>query len=243
MADEANPTQETTIDAAVTTDTAAVENPPETGGDDRATDTTADESKPADAKPEGKTFDEAYVKKLRDEAAANRVKGEEKAAKAAKEAAEAAEKALTEKLAKALGLVEEETPDPAALLKAAEEQAAEVARERDAYAEKLRNLLRKDAISEAAKTVDGDLAAILDSRKIASEIENLDTAADDFAAQVAAIVKDAVDSNPKLKKTVQVAAPRSGGDNSGGNAAPRRGPRTVDEIRRELREKRERDGF
>lgn len=243
MADEATPQESSTTDSVVVTDTATVETTAtSTGDDDRVTETTATD-KPAEAKPEGKTFDEAYVKKLRDEAAANRVKGDEKAAQAAKDAAAAAEKALTEKLAKALGLVEEETPDPAALLKAAEEQAAEVARERDTYAEKLRNLLRKDALSDAAKAVDGDLDAIFDSRKIAGEIESLDTTADEFAAQVAAIVSAAVESNPKLKKTVQAAAPRSGGDNSGGNATTRRGPRTVDEIRRELREKRERDGF
>lgn len=249
MADEAKtPNQEsntggdaTAVEASGTENSAVETNQDAgTGGDDRATETAGD--KPTEAKPEGKTFDEKYVKELRAEAAKHRATAEEKAAQAAKDAAAAAEKALTEKLAKALGLVEDETPDPAALLVAAEEQKAEVARERDAYAEKLRELVRKDAISAAVSAVEGDLDAVSDSRKITAEVEKLDTTADDFAAQVAAIVSAAVDSNPKLKKTVQATAPsRSGGDNTGGNATTRRGPQTVDEIRRAMAEKRKRD--
>ncbi|WP_425302952.1 hypothetical protein [Nocardia otitidiscaviarum] len=247
MADEAD-VQETVND---TVDTPAGGNPaPEPGGDVQATETENPvgdtDPNPEPEKPVEKTYDEKYVKKLRDEAAAARVKGKEAAEQAAKEAAEKAQKELVEQIGRITGLIKDDTPtDPAELLKAAQEREQELAAERDAAAEKLRNYARKDAISAAAKATDGDLESILDSRKVISKIEKLDTNADDFAAQVAAIVSDAVESNPKLKQApAQAAAPRSGGDLSGGNAAPKpRGPKSVDDIRRAKREARERDGF
>lgn len=244
MADEATP-QETATEANETANE-AVENATEAttdiGADVQGTETDTQESDKAKAAadPEISRLNKE-VDKLRKEAAAARVKGNEKAVQAAQDAATKATSELVEKLRATLGLDPAE-PDPAELLKAAEEQKAEFARERDEYAEKLRNYARKDAISDAAKATDGDLDSILDSRKISAAVEKLDTSADDFAAQVAEIVKDAVDSNPKLKKApAQVAAPRSGGDLSGGNASPSRGSGTVDDIRRAMREKRERD--
>lgn len=241
MADEAD-AQETLVDDTV--DTPAEETAvPEPGGDVQATETDkpeTDSAKP-EADPEIARLNRE-VDKLRKEAAAARVKGNEKATTAAQEAAKQATTDLVEKLRATLGLDPAE-PDPAELLKAAEKQAADFAAERDSYAEKLRGYARKDAISDAAKAVEGDLDAILDSRKIAADIEKLDTTADDFAAQVAEIVKGAVDSNPKLKKApAQVAAPRSGGDLSGGNAAPKPGsPKSVEDLIREQRERRARE--
>nr|WP_280389903.1 hypothetical protein [Nocardia wallacei] len=245
MADEATPQETTTENAPAETVEAPADavKAPVSGGDVQATETDKADESVKDEKP-AKSYDEAYVKKLRDEAAAARVKGKEAAEKARQEAAEAAEKALTEKWAKALGLVkdDDEPADPAELLKQAEEREKQLAQERDSYAERLRNYARKDAITDAARAADGDLDSILDSRKVISEIEKLDTTADDFAAQVEAIVKDAVDSNPKLKKAVdRASAPRSGGDLSGGNAAPKpRGPKTVDDFRREYAERNKR---
>ncbi|MET8430155.1 hypothetical protein [Nocardia sp. NPDC004860] len=241
MADEAD-AQETLVDETV--DTSAEETAaPELGGDVQATETEkaeTDSAKP-EVDPEIARLNRE-VDKLRKEAAANRVKGNEKAETAAQEAAKKATTDLVEKLRATLGLDPAE-PDPAELLKAAEKQAADFAAERDSYAEKLRSYARKDALADAAKGVDGDLDAILDSRKIAGEIEKLDTTADDFATQVAEIVSAAVASNPKLKKApAQAAAPRSGGDLSSGNAAPKpNAAKTVEDLIRERRERRDRE--
>lgn len=246
MADEATPQENTptgTDDAPVvsTTETET----PVPGGDDQVTETAdADtESAKPEADPEIARLNRE-VDKLRKEAAANRVKGNEKAEAAAQEAAKKATTELVEKLRETLGLDPAE-PDPAELLKAAEKQAADFAAERDSYAEKLREYARKDAVSIAAKATDADPDALLDSRKVTEAINKLDTKADDFLAQVAEVVSAAVESNPKLKKTAaQVAAPRSGGDLSGGTGAPKTpGPKSVDDIRREKREKRENGGL
>jgi hypothetical protein len=246
MADEATPQETTTenppTEAPANADTANVDTPA-VGADVQGTETETPADTPEPEKPASKVYDEAYVKKLREEAAAARVKGKEAAEQAKKDAAAAAEQALTEKWAKALGLVKDDEPaDPAELLKQAEEREKQIAAERDAAAERLRAYERKDAVTKAVNAVDGDLESILDSRKVSAEIEKLDTTADDFAAQVAAIVSAAVESNPKLKKApAQVAAPRSGGDLSGGNAAPKsHGPKTVEDFRREIAERNKR---
>lgn len=237
MADEATPQETTESVEDVTDNTDTDIDPTEDPGTD-VQGAEADVETPAEDKaPAEKTYGETYVKKLRAEAANLRVNGKKEAEKAALEAAAAAEKALTEKWAKALGLAAEDAePDPAELLKQAEQQAQEAARERDAFAERLRDYARKDAITTAAnaKDVSGDLEAILDSRKISREVEKLDTEADDFPAQVAAIVKEAVESNPKLKKVAQVAPSRSGGDLSGGNADRRSTGTSVDDFRDQI---------
>ncbi|MGY1946577.1 hypothetical protein [Nocardia asiatica] len=245
MADEANTVQETTTENNVDTTVDTPVDVSASGADVQGTDTdttTDGETSKNDVDPEISRLNKE-VDRLRKEAAANRVKGNEKAEKAAQEAAKKATEELVAKLGKQLGLIADDAePDPAELLRAAEEQKALFARERDEYAEKLRNYARKDALNDAAKAIEGDIEAIRDSVKINTEIAKLDTTADDFAAQVAAIVSAAVESNPKLKKApAQVAAPRSGGDLSGGNASPSRGPKSVDEIRRAMREKRDRD--
>ncbi|MBF6326581.1 hypothetical protein IU451_29215 [Nocardia cyriacigeorgica] len=249
MADEATAQETTTENAPVETVSAPAETvdttTPEIGGDVQATETatvdTADSSPEPDKQSTEKTYDEKYVKKLRDEAAAARVKGKEAAEQAAKEAAEKAQKELAEQIGKALGLIQDETPPaPEELLKQATEREAQIAKERDAAAERLRAYERKDALTAAASKVDGDLASLLDSRTVNAAIESLDTNADDFASQVEAIVSAAVENNPKLKKApAQVAAPRSGGDMSGGNASPNsNGEKDVDYWRRDFREKR-----
>ncbi|MFD3594279.1 hypothetical protein ACFWU5_16245 [Nocardia sp. NPDC058640] len=243
MADEANtPAEPTTENAAVDTPAPAAEpvDTPDVGADVQGTETGEIEpvTEPAETGKEPKSFDEAYVKKLRQEAAAARVNGVAAAEKAAQEAAKAAQDELTEKLGRALGLISDDTPpDPADLLKAAQERETQLAADRDAVAEKLRNFERRDALTRAANTAEADLEAILDSRKVNEAIAKLDTNADDFAAQVAEIVSAAVETNPKLKKApAQAAAPRSGGDMSGGNATPNsNGEKDIDFYRREYR--------
>lgn len=241
MADEATPQETTTenvVDVVEATPVETVDSP-DIGADVQGTETETLAESPADEveKPAEKTYDEKYVKKLRDEAAAARVKGREVAEQAAKEAAEKAQRELSEQIGRALGLIKDDTPpDPAELLKQAQEREQALAAERDAAAEKLRNYARKDALTAAAAKVDGDLASLLDSRTVNAAIEKLDTNADDFASQVEALVSAAVENNPKLKKTVQAAAPRSGGDMSGGNAAPNsQGEKDIDYFRRTFR--------
>ncbi|MBF6358193.1 hypothetical protein IU449_27225 [Nocardia higoensis] len=241
MADEATP-QETvtetveTVVEAVETVTGANENT-DIGTDVQGAETESPADNPVEPeKPAEKTYDEKYVKKLRDEAAAARVKGKEAAEQAAKEAADAAQKALTEQIARTLGLINDDAPpDPAELLKQAQERETALAAERDAVAERLRNYARKDALTAAAAKVDGDLTSLLDSRTVNAAIESLDTDADDFATQVEALVAAAVENNPKLKKVDRVSAPRSGGDMSNGNAAPNAGEKDIDYFRRTYR--------
>jgi hypothetical protein len=250
MADEATPQETTTENTPIEpaeTPAAPIENPV-SGDSVQATDTDT-VAADSDADKAAKTYDESYVKKLRDENAAARVKAKdaEKAAQeAARQAQEAADaqKSLTEKLGRALGFVQDDAPlAPEELLKQAAERESQIAAERDTVAERLRNYERRDALTRAATTNEGDLEAILDSRRVNEAIAKLDTTADDFASQVDAIVSAAIENNPKLKKTaVQVAAPRSGGDLSGGNGAPKpTGDKSVEDVIRERREKRARD--
>lgn len=245
MADEANtPAESTTENAPVDTPAPApVDTPPAPGDAVQATDADPAADTTTDQPADSKSYDESYVKKLRQEAAEARVKGKD-AEKAAQEAAQqaadalAAQKDLTDKLGRALGLIQDDTPpDPADLLKAAQEREAQLAADRDAVAERLRNFERRDALTRAANSAEADLEAVLDSRKVNEAIAKLDTNADDFAAQVAEVVSAAVESNPKLKKApAQAAAPRSGGDMSGGNATPNsQGEKDIDFYRREYR--------
>ncbi|WP_063023832.1 hypothetical protein [Nocardia niwae] len=244
MADEANP-QEITIENSTTDTTADIPvdtvDTPDIGADVQGTETDTTETEPekTDSAPDPEVARlKKELEKARREAAANRVKGNEKAEQAAKDAADAAQKALTEQIARTLGLIKDDTPpDPADLLAQAQERERQIAQERDTAAERLRAYERKDALTAAASKVDGDLASLLDSRSVNAAIEKLDTTADDFAAQVEAIVSAAVENNPKLKKApAQAAAPRSGGDMSGGNASPNStGEKDIDSFRRDVR--------
>ncbi|MDH6282810.1 hypothetical protein [Prescottella agglutinans] len=239
MADEATTTDVSAdVTDPVETPTPAVEPVETVPGEDSGSSVQA--ADPAPEAPAEKTYSEDYVRKLRKEAADNRVKGTE----AAKQAAEDAERALTERLGKALGFIKDDGPvDPAQLLEQAAAEKDAIARERDTSEAQLRAYQVKDALNTAASKHDGDTSILLPFLKGEGLLDKLDPSTDDFAAQVDALVSEAVTNNPKLKKEpVQVAAPRSGGDLSGGNAAPKAGgPKSIDDLRRERREKRERD--
>jgi hypothetical protein len=248
MADEATPQETTTenapVDNAETSQVDAVDSV--SGGDVQATDTTAaaTDSAKEPEKAAAKTYDEAYVKKLRDEAANARVKGKEAAEQAAKDAADAAQKALTEQIARTLGLIKDDTPpDPAELLKQAADRESQLASERDSVANELRTLRIEKALAAAAEKFDGDTSILAPYLTGTGALKNLDPSADDFATQVEAVVSAAVESNPKLKKApVQAAAPRSGGDLSGGNGAPKpNADKSIDDLRREKRERAQRE--
>lgn len=165
--------------------------------------------------PEPKTFDEAYVKKLRDEAAQGRVKSKELEGKLTD--AEERQQAQMDAIAKALGLKEDDgPPDPEQLtqqLTAAQEQAQQ--REVE-----LRTLRVERAAEKAAREHGADVDTLLDSRAFAQKLSDLDPAADDFAATVSDLVKTTVDSNPKYKAAQ--AATSSSADFSSGPGEQRK---------------------
>jgi hypothetical protein len=145
------------------------------------------------------------LKKLRDEAAGNRVKAKDLAEKlAAKEAADAER---MDKLAKAFGVKPEElTPEQIAEQAQAERDTskAEAARLADAVRQSKVEL----AVYRNAAALEADGNALLDSRSFLSEVAGLDPAADDFAEQVKAAITKTVDAQPQYKLTPgQPAAP------------------------------------
>lgn len=168
-----------------------------------------DDTSQQDKGPEPKTFDEVYVKKLRDEAASRRATAKELETKLSE--AEQRQQAQMDAIAKALGLKEDDSPpDPEQLTKqltAAQEQAAQ--RETE-----LRTLRVERAAERAAREHGADVDTLLDSRSFASKLADLDPTADDFAATVSDLVKTTVDSNPKYR--VAQAATSSSADFSSG---------------------------
>ncbi|QVJ03055.1 hypothetical protein KGD82_13555 [Nocardiopsis eucommiae] len=169
------------------------------------TDTTT----PKEQGPEPKTFDEAYVKKLRDENAAQRVKAREEAE--ARTAAEERQQAQLDAIAQALGLKDADQPptvdELTAQLTAAQQQAAE----RDAA---YRQLTVERAAERAAREHGADVDTLLDSRSFAQKLSDLDPSAEDFADAVSGLVKQTVEDNPKYR-LAQAAASSSADFSSG----------------------------
>ncbi|OZC55067.1 hypothetical protein CH289_07685 [Rhodococcus sp. RS1C4] len=175
------------------------------------------------------------ISKLRKEAAAARVKGNEKAQRAATESATKAQEELAEKLGRALGLIKDDetlTPEQT-IAKLTEERDAVSQRETEA-AKKLREYQARDALREAAKTNEGDFVALNDSATLREKLAGIDSTADDYATQVDAAVKSAIASNPKLK-AAPVAAGASGIEHGGKVQAA---PTGVEAFRKQYREHR-----
>lgn len=184
---------------------------------------------PPAAAPPVETFDAAYVKKLREEAAAARVNGKTEAETAAKAASEAAYK----KLGQELGLLAADEESNVETLSAAiqvkdstiTEQAADI------KAGRLENALLRVADKH---NLDVDLAT--DSKTFQAKLLAIDTTADDYRSQVDELVKAEVASNTKLRK-VQV-APRSGSEEPPAGAPTPGGPKSIDDIRKERQARR-----
>lgn len=184
---------------------------------EKPADTTSTEpEKVAEANPdepkgdEPKTFDEAYVTKLRNENAAHRKK--------AQAAADEAVAELTKNIGKALGLVKDDEPaNPDELTKQieTEREAAKAARV-------------ELAVFRAAGKHSADPDALLDSRSFLTKVKDLDPTADDFASQVEDAIKTTVETNPKLR--VVQAATKAGSDLSAGNADPSKGQLTREQL-------------
>jgi len=142
------------------------------------------------------TFDAKYVEGLRTESARYRTQLRE---------LQQAQQAQTDALARALGFKsDDDKPDAAKLTEQVTAAQAEA-----------RTLKVERAIDKAARAHSADedlLTAVLAHR---GDLAKLDPIADDFAAQVDALVKATVDSNPKLKAGRVPGA--SGADHAGGS--------------------------
>lgn len=177
--------------------------------------------------PPVETFDAAYVKKLRDEAAAARVSGKTDSEAAAKAATAAAYK----KIGQEFGLVEADAETTVESLSAA-------IQERDTTITTQGADIKAARLDNAVLTVFGkhgaDYALLTDSTSFQAKLAAIDTADPEYRSLVDELVKTSVASNPKLR-AVQV-APSSGGTPPSGTPTP--GPLTIDERRKAIREKR-----
>ncbi|WP_053619627.1 hypothetical protein [Nocardiopsis sp. NRRL B-16309] len=158
---------------------------------------------------EPKTFNEAYVKKLREENAENRVKAKE--AVEARTAAEQRQQAQMDAIAKALGLKDDDAPPDPEKLTA---QLTETAKERDATQAELRTMRVERAAEKAAREHGADVDTLLDSRSFANKLAGLDPTDSGFSEAVSDLVRATVDSNPKYK-AAQVATSSSADFSSG----------------------------
>lgn len=138
------------------------------------------------------------------------------AGKARVTAKEQAAAEAREELLKKLGLTKdgEEAPDP-------EKLAAQLA-SRDAQ---LAELQRERVAEKAARKLGGDIDALLDSRSFATKLGHIAPEAKDFDTQVEALVKAALEENPKLKQAQ--AAGVSGGQFTGGTGEGKARPTSL----------------
>lgn len=121
---------------------------------------------------------------------------------------------FTQDIAKALGLVED-TPDPAKLLETVTAERDTLTGERDTWKNTALENQIKLGVFSAATANNADPTKLLDSMSFMDKVKKFDPVSDDFATQVAEVVKGAVEADKSLR--VQAAAPRGGGDFSGGN--------------------------
>ena len=121
-------------------------------------------------------------------------------------------------LAKLSGAEEEATP----------EQLIESYKEKlEAQQQENRQLRETTALNDAVAKAKGDPALIIPYLRGSNALVNLDPSAENYAAQVAELVQETVDANPKLRAQ---AAPVSSGNTS--NPTNNSGPRkyTVDDL-------------
>jgi hypothetical protein len=165
------------------------------------------------------------LKKLRDEAAGNRVKAKEVADSLAQFKAE--QEQQRQAFAKALGLAPDEPPTVEQLT----QQLAASKAQQDAEAARARQAAVELAVFRAAAAQQVDGNALLDSRAFVSALEGLDPTAQDFQQQVTNAILTAAQQNPRYQITPPAppapeppappAIPKSGAE----FGAPPQGPR------------------
>ncbi|MFF1790757.1 hypothetical protein ACFVX9_30370 [Kitasatospora sp. NPDC058243] len=162
--------------------------------------------------PSAKADDDSAATIARLERDLAAVRNEAAKARVAKQtAAEQATTDLTQKLARALGLVQDDTPpDPAELTKKIETQTGRIGQ----LEQELRTRQVELAVHAAAVRQQAKPELLLDSRSFAKTLTALDPAAADFTTQLDAAIKAAVDANQNLRSVPQ--AGRSGADLTGG---------------------------
>lgn len=174
-----------------------------------ANDGAGDDDKPGDGPNIDGDFD------------AERAKRTIAAARASEAKAKAETKAEKERVAailKAAGLTPDGKADP-------EQQLRELTERATAAEQRAAALATRDAVRTAADKHQANAAELLDSRKFADQLTELDPTADDYGDKVADLVKKAVKDNPaRFGTTPAKGGPgRSGSsDHTGGNGARQR---------------------
>jgi hypothetical protein len=175
-----------------------------------------------------KTYDEKYVKGLRDEAARHR------------QGKTAAEKRVDDVLAALRNLVD---PDAAEAEKDPAKLAQRAVSERDAAIAE-RNAARLEAAAgRAARSLDVDEVALLDSRGFLGELSKIDPTGDGFADAVRAAAEAAAEKNPRLRiaKATPPPPPSSSDMTGGGETGKGKSAGTgnkIDDIRKARRSRR-----
>lgn len=190
-----------------------------TDGNGKDTGTTTDDGKATsgDGKPqEGKTYDEAYVKSLRDEAAKHRTSGRDALAERDKLAG------VLDGLRKLIDPDSAKDADPAELVKTA-------TTERDQARAEVKLLRVEKAATTAARKAGADVDALLDSRAFLDKLAELDPTSDRFAADVEQAVKQAIKDRPSLKATTAPTASASTDMTGGGDKDAGSGPQSIDD--------------
>ncbi|BAF56026.1 hypothetical protein cgR_p0013 (plasmid) [Corynebacterium glutamicum R] len=124
--------------------------------------------------------------------------------------------AFKQQIGKALGLVEDDTDDPAKLLEAATKREQEIAAERDTYLAQIADYKRNEALNEIAKTAGvGDLTLLKGALALNNQYAQLDINADDYQAQVAEIVTQTLTSHPALAQVAHTSGIDTSTTNSG----------------------------
>ncbi|MFB6809418.1 hypothetical protein [Streptomyces sp. NPDC056387] len=183
------------------------------GADTSADGAAGDQAAAQQAAGQGAAGDDlaATVKRLEKELADTRKEAGKERTAAKQAAADAAVADVTAKLAKALGIVKDDTPpDPKVL--------AEAISQKDAALTESASVIRaKDvelAVWSRADKAGARAAALLDSRSFLNAIGELDPSAKGFTTALDDAIKAAVKDNPNF--AVATAATASGGDLSGG---------------------------